>query len=165
LKTPQDISIAFVPSDYAEDIYDGQCTEWPVKASTSFSMSVENVYLCTHGDTPYIDTTGNWFISGKDTGVKAQGPKGDKGDKGDTGDSIYVLKTLDIQTLITYFDEEQVGKDPLTEMLNWVDNGCKENQGMSEALSRFIDTVLSAHHRAFIYGGYLFTFSYDDDRV
>lgn len=79
LKTPQDISIAFVHPDHAEDIYDGQCTEWPVKASSPFSMSVENVYLCTHGDTPYIDTTGNWSISGNDTGVAAQGPKGEPG--------------------------------------------------------------------------------------
>jgi len=31
-----------------------------------------------------IGANGNWFIDGKDTGIKAQGPKGDKGDKGDT---------------------------------------------------------------------------------
>ena len=40
----------------------------------------------TNGDTPYIGSNGNWWISGADTGVKAQGPKGDKGDKGEKGD-------------------------------------------------------------------------------
>jgi hypothetical protein len=72
-------------------------------------MSVENVYLCTHGDTPYIDTTGNWFISGKDTGVKAQGPKGDKGDQGNTGDSVYVLKDADVDILTKHLDEHHQG--------------------------------------------------------
>lgn len=161
LKTPQDISIAFVHPDHAEDIYDGQCTEWPIKASSPFSMSVENVYLCTHGDTPYIDTTGNWFISGEDTGVKAQGPKGDKGDQGNTGDSVYVLKDADVDILTKHLTESQslLNQSPLNVLLDWADGQCPEDQGMSVALGLFIKEVLQSYHKVFIYDGYLFTFT------
>lgn len=34
---------------------------------------------------PYIGENGNWFVAGKDTGVKAQGPQGEPGTPGGTG--------------------------------------------------------------------------------
>ena len=37
------------------------------------------------GDTPYIGENGNWWIGNSDTGVKAQGDPGEKGDPGDPG--------------------------------------------------------------------------------
>jgi len=37
-----------------------------------------------------IGQNGNWFIDGKDTGIKAQGPKGDKGDSGLSAYEIYI---------------------------------------------------------------------------
>lgn len=38
------------------------------------------------GDTPYIGENGNWWIGNSDTGVKAQGEPGGKGDPGEKGD-------------------------------------------------------------------------------
>lgn len=37
------------------------------------------------GDTPTIGENGNWWIGGKDTGVKAQGPQGERGPAGPEG--------------------------------------------------------------------------------
>ena len=37
------------------------------------------------GETPYIGENGNWWIGGKDTGVKAQGPQGERGPAGPEG--------------------------------------------------------------------------------
>ena len=54
------------------------------------------------GDSPYIGDNGNWFVSGKDTGVPARGPKGDtgatgaSGAKGDNGLSAYEVWKRDV---------------------------------------------------------------------
>ena len=37
------------------------------------------------GTAPCIGENGNWFVAGKDTGVKAQGPQGEPGTPGDPG--------------------------------------------------------------------------------
>lgn len=37
------------------------------------------------GTAPYIGENGNWFVAGKDTGVKAQGPQGEPGTPGGIG--------------------------------------------------------------------------------
>ena len=40
-----------------------------------------------HAPVVRVGKNGNWYVDGKDTGIKAQGPKGEQGDKGDTGDT------------------------------------------------------------------------------
>ena len=44
-----------------------------------------------HSPEVTIGDNGNWYIDGKDTGIKAQGEKGDTGDKGDTGKTAYEI--------------------------------------------------------------------------
>jgi hypothetical protein len=106
-------------------------------------MSVENVYVCTHGDTPYINGS-NWFVGGVDTGVAAQGPKGDKGDQGNTGDSVYALTTADVAVLTKHLTDyhSSLNQGPLHELLTWATNQCPADQGMSVALGLFVKDVL-----------------------
>ena len=48
----------------------------------SLEMTLSN-RIGLDGDTPTIGENGNWWIGGKDTGVKAQGPQGEQGLQGD----------------------------------------------------------------------------------
>lgn len=48
----------------------------------SLEMTLSN-RIGLDGETPTIGENGNWWIGGKDTGVKAQGPQGEQGPQGD----------------------------------------------------------------------------------
>ena len=50
----------------------------------SLEMTLAN-RIGLDGDTPTIGENGNWWIGGKDTGVKAQGPQGERGPAGPEG--------------------------------------------------------------------------------
>lgn len=53
----------------------------PVPAETK----IDGYAALVTGTAPYIGENGNWFVAGKDTGVKAQGPSGDPGTPGKNG--------------------------------------------------------------------------------
>lgn len=49
------------------------------------SAKIDEYAELVTGTAPYIGENGNWFVAGKDTGVKAQGPQGEPGTPGDPG--------------------------------------------------------------------------------
>lgn len=77
------------------------------------------------GDTPYIGENGNWWLSGQDSGMPAQGPKGDPGKPGEKGapgkdGNDYIVTEADyeaiaekssekLQPTITELDKTKVG--------------------------------------------------------
>lgn len=49
------------------------------------SAKIDEYAELVTGTAPYIGENGNWFVAGKDTGVKAQGPQGEPGTPGGAG--------------------------------------------------------------------------------
>ena len=85
------ISITLISSEGDVDTYtitytDGTTSTFTVTNGAEGPQGIQGE-KGADGHTPVITIgeNGNWFVDGKDTGIKAQGPKGDKGDKGDVG--------------------------------------------------------------------------------